>query len=350
MRLTTFQICGWTDAKTGEITTLLQESDILCLTEVWSDPTNRPLPPGKRLYQALQPQTEGRYCNGGAVALLVPESATTRLLENITTAKFQLLSISRDGIPVVGEYLSPSATKEDRIHFLFHMTRLARRSSIILGDFNGRHKAWVSSTNSNGSALRQWAQQQRLTISIPPKPTFSSSRGSSVFDLILCRGLYPKHIVMGTTRCSNHKPIHMEVALSTAQSLDYIPLSTLNSAQGRYLASRSYRKHLPAIMAKLEQTSSPNELESHTMALGQATLQPWLQLRKPRPNRFRPGWTMELDKAARERSKLLKKGDPLSKSQAREIDRQIKAKVKENKDLLRSELGETLEGGNPKTR
>lgn len=105
MIVTTWNIRGWTEAKAASVATLLDRSDVLCITEVWSLPATL----NHNTLHALPAPTINRCRRGGGVAILSPPTVAIRHLKSIATPAFQILSASVHGSIVVAAYLSPNA-------------------------------------------------------------------------------------------------------------------------------------------------------------------------------------------------------------------------------------------------
>lgn len=352
MIVTTLNIRGWTSPKTSLVSELVNSSDVLCLTEIWGDPSNNQIPQDSALYSAIPPDSPSRFRSGGGVSMIVANSSASRLLDSIATASFQLVSISYHGTPVVGCYLTPRANESERKQFFFHLTRMSRGASIALGDFNARSKDWDTMTNKNGSDLANWARMHRFELSIPPAPTCHANEGRSTVDLVASRSLHPIRcwITEQASGLSDHKVVSADIALSTARTLDVVPLTLLNSPIAQKKASQAYLRRIPQVITTLDAACTKRELEEASVTLARETLHPWLRMRKPTPGRFRPGWSRELDNASKERSKLLKMGDTESKRRAKILDKEIRRRVRKNKAKLRTEIGDCLESGRPEEK
>lgn len=72
---------------------------------------------------------------------------------------------------------------------------------------------------------------------------------------------------------------------------------------------------------------------------------PWSALSPPKPGRFRPGWTRELDRMAKRRKSLHRSKEPGDLEEAKRLDKAIKRQFRRNVKRLRSELGDTINEG-----
>lgn len=341
MRVSTWNLRGWTEEKRDAVLSLVETSDVLCLTEVW---TGVPDLDNCRVYTELAPSTSNRARRGGGLGIIVPPALESRRMGSVSTLKYQVLAISVSGTPLVCCYLSPTATKADRDGFFFHVTRFAQGASIIAGDFNARHRSWDSTFNRQGQRLSAWAKKARFTIARPPSPTFVSARGSSSVDLIMARSLpiTTPQLLSVPTGLSDHRPIVAEVELSSLRTIDFVPLAMLRNPALKVAAIAHYNQALPRLREELGSATSDTDLEAKSRQLCANLLHPWTRARRPRTGRFRPGWTLALDKAAKERTRLYKAGD---KEKARALDKVIKRKFRKNVRRLQHDLGDQLENG-----
>lgn len=344
MIISNWNICGWTCDKSDYVSMLTRQSTVLCLTEVWHPPEKRP----NGLF-TLAPPNEGRFRRGGGVALLVPDGITLKHLCSISHSKYQLLSASCFGLIIVAAYISPTITPSQFQECLETIRRMSQGTAIVVGDFNSRHTSWDTANNRYGLRFAKWAAKCNFTIAAPSIPTCYSSRGgSSTVDLLLCRGPTASKPEIENTPCrSDHKPVHTSISLSSPGNVDDIPLSLLGNIPVQQRVSREYENTVPPIIEALDHASSWQQLEVASKQLAHRIVQPWARFRKPRPARFRPGWTHSLDKMAKMRTALLKSSAADDRAKAKELDKRIKRGVRRNRKRLLDDVCASLEGAPP---
>lgn len=97
------------------------------------------------------------------------------------------VSIAED-TDIVGVYCNPTMHAAQLQNLLHRIKRKAKPRTIIVGDFNGRHKTWDHKGNARGKAIFSFTQTTCFNVYAPAKPTFRS-RGNptavSTINLIL---------------------------------------------------------------------------------------------------------------------------------------------------------------------
>lgn len=345
MIISNWNIRGWTCDKADYVLMLTRQSTVLCLTEVWHPPEKRP----NGIF-TLAPPDENRYRRGGGVALLVPDGINIRHLRSLSHSKYQLLSASCLGLVIVAVYISPTIEPSQFQECLEHIRHMAQGSAIVVGDFNARHTTWDTATNRYGLRFSRWAAKCNFKVAAPCVPTCYTTRGgSSTVDLLLYRALVASPPETGSFSCkSDHRPVHTAIALSTPASVDTIPLSLIQNVTVQQRIVRDYNSQIPPIVQKIQQAKTPVEIETASKQLAAKIVEPWARFRKPRPDRYRPGWTASLDKMAKQRTKLLKqKENPQRRVEAQMLDRKIKREFRRNRRQVLNDLCESLEGSSP---
>ena len=279
---------------------------------------------------------------------MVNQCVEYKELQSVAEREFQATSVSIRGTPVVGAYIQPNAKVETIKKFETQIKRLARGSSVVIGDLNARHKNWDTTTTVQGRRLNAFCAQANFKVLSPPEPSCRTAQGRSYVDLALVRNLKQKDItVYDVEGQSDHAPVKYELLQSEPQDVDFIPLNLVQNHEYQRRANWAYWSTLPDLIEPIEKSSSPEELTKATFDFAKASLAPWAALRRPRPKRWRPGWSKELDKLAKQRSKLLKRTDVYSKTRARLLDKQIKQIRKQNIARIQEDIGDRLEESVP---
>ena len=126
--------------------------------------------------------------------------------------------------------MSPSITKENLTAVLQWIRDASSGPTVVLGDFNARHKDWDSTTNTRGRTLRKWSKRFGWTISAPNTPTNTTEQGTSTIDLVLSKGLKvskPQVYHGKWSGASDHSPVVVFSALSREEKTErsFTPIS-----------------------------------------------------------------------------------------------------------------------------
>lgn len=219
-----------------------------------------------------------------------------------------------------------------------------------MGDLNARHTAWDDARNAKGTQLHKWAQTHHFLTHRPPEPTFHTKRGASRVDIVLHRGPVPPSIKVGRPYPgSDHRPVTANISLSTPSTLHSIPLSLISNQRCRMRAQEKYKSSIPPIVDSIKAAQTPSSLTLNSRRLAAATLEPWAAMCRPRSPRFRPGWTIALDRMAKKRKQLLKSTDTADIEKAKVLDKNIKRRFRRNKRQLEAQLADELANANPTT-
>lgn len=345
MNIITWNASGYTRAKTEFLASLVRRATLVCITETYN------IIPNTDDWHSIcvqAPPTTGRHRRGGGVAILHSGESVIRRVSTHSEPKFQLISATVNGVPVVAAYVSPETPRPTYDRFLQIVTKALRGPGVLAGDLNARHKAWDDKTNTAGRRLHLWARTHNFKTQRPRLPTFSSHRGSSRVDLVLHRGpLAPALTVEDENEYSDHCPVRAELTFYTPNTLECIPLSMVRNDRCRTYAKARYETTMPPMINALKQASSAASLEINSRRLVSATLDPWATRCLPRPPRFKPGWTRALDQKAKHRSRLLKSPCPTDRTKARALDRDIKRQFRRNLRKLKNTVADVFAGCNP---
>lgn len=342
MKVATWNIRAWTAEKTPAVRDLLTTHDVVALSEIWNSPPDNPF----QVISCIRPHSTNQRRRSGGVALVASRGTPMRPLSTFTHSRFQLLSASVYGCIVIAVYLSPRLSAADLDSLFHHLRLMARGRAIILGDFNARHSDWDSISNLHGQRLRAWADKSHFQLYKPPSSTFFTPSGSSTVDLALARTATLSEVVVleHDSSLSDHAAVSATATLSTPRTVDRIPLTLIADRRVSGLARQVYGKSVPLSTTSLRQVTSPSSLDQAATRLARDTLCPWTSFRAPRPARFRPGWTRQLDNWAKERSRLLRAGNL---PDARTLDKKIKREFRRNKRKLKAQLTDVLEENQP---
>ena len=323
----------------------MRNSDILCITETWSQEPNLE---SHTSFTVKAPRTSTRHRLGGGVSVVFPNDQPIKICNHLSDTHFQMISLIVFHTPVVAAYVSPQCPTDTFNRFLSLTNHILRGPGILIGDLNSRHNSWDTSTNRNGSSLNRWALRHNFLTNFSPKPTFQSQRGSSRVDVVFFRGTtQPTLTVHPITSFSDHAPLTANINLSTVIECPNISLSLIGNSACRRRAKLSYYQNIPQIVRSLKQCSSPASLEINSRRLASATISPWAAMESPRSRRFRPGWTRRLDEKAKNRTRLFRSGNPDQIKLAKKLDKEIKREFRRNKRALTSTIADEIANQNP---
>ncbi len=348
MIVSLWNIRGYHQSKLPFIHRLVHNSDIVILTETW-----HPLPDTLFDRQVIQLHSPTSAGPRGGVAFILAPLLYYKPLQSVSTAQYQILSISALRTPVIATYLSPKAPPSVLQAYTTQLSRLARGSSIIIGDFNARAKEWDSSSNAQGIFFRNYCARSRFQIHAPRCPTFCNPDTGSIscIDLALSRNLALQQVKAHSfIHASDHRALTFVFSLSNARTVDHIPLTIIENPQFSARISEQYADQLPLILNQLKQARNGANLNTAARALEKHTIEPWCNLRNPPPGRRRPGWTTSLDKKAKQRTKLLSRpyrNNPFAKERVKLLDREIRTEFATNKSNIIEDIGDQLEENIP---
>lgn len=346
MLVTTWNIRGYSLTKGTAICELLGTSDLVCLTETWRD-----IPPDNDWDVAsavAKPGSDKATAGSGGVAILFSPFTPFNHRKSVVTNKYQYVYGTLFGVPIVGCYVSPTLGAKAFGTLLEELNTLLRGPGVLLGDLNARSAQWDDSTNARGPVLRSWAVRHNFRTQRPPAPTCRNASGSSRVDLILARTSAAPVISVGPrTAHSDHAATMGILTFATPASFDYIPLSYITNPALQNRIRTEYRRTLPKRIEAICKANTPHDLEQECVRLTWAITEPWARLCRPRPHRFRPGWTRTLDFMAKRRTALMRSSNHADKAAAQILNKRIKRTFRRNVRELRKKLGDEMASSSP---
>lgn len=285
--------------------------------------------------------------NTGGVALIVHPLLRYEVQAQHSSKHAQYISIRIGDTLISIIYLSPSGRDEEVIKLLDEISRSHRRKSVIMGDFNARHKEWDHASNMRGRRLVAWASRNGWVISGSGGATCYTNRGESSPDLFLTR-----KCVARNTRCkrgwwegnSDHVPIAATIkALPVIQKGEKIIPRKLRSASPILNTAREmFAKELPKCRNEIEKVETREQLEKAYEKLKVALLSPWESVRKVVPARYKPQWSGSLDRMAKQRTNAYKQAKRSNQESDwktyRELDKRIKRGARREKLRQREKM------------
>lgn len=83
--------------------------------------------------------------------------------------------------------------------------------------------------------------------------------------------------------------------MSSFRTVDVIPLEMVRNKRYIERAKKDYKRDIPTLTECLSQVRTGEEFALKAYRLSEKNVDVWAALRKPRPGRYRPGWTPALD-------------------------------------------------------
>ena len=350
MRIITWNMSGWAPQKIPTLNTLLRQCDALCLTELWCSPDDYADCIEGDIYHVQASPVPGMNRGHGGAAIIIPKMVPFKLKKTHSADGFQTVIGSLFGHPIACVYIRPSQRKDQVLPIYDFLSKNMRGNVIITGDFNARSVAWDRVDNTAGTYLSRWASKSKLDIAAPRTPTSRTANGSSIIDLVLTRNIKVAKIrALEFPEQYGHAPVQAKLQASTFTTVEYIPLSIYQNHRCRKAALEFYRQRLPDVCKAIDEANTPEQLTNASGFLSDIAVTPFAAFQKPRPNRFRPGWTWKLDRMAKQRTKLYKKGDDESRRKAKILDQEIKKQFTQNVHKLQEQVGDELASARPGT-
>ena len=246
-------------------------------------------------------------------------------------ARWQMLVVETDRLRIIGVYIRPKTQRPDWLQLLARVRQYTAniRPTIVCGDFNAHHPEWTTGkADAGGSCLRTLTCKDsaglpgrngtRFAMNAPAEPTCvrptPNGLSKSTIDLFLVANL--RNFTMSKTSVylsqkvggSDHVPIALTVTAPPTPQLrptrQFLPTPYRRSKPLlRAAALNRYEEDLPGFTKRFQQCKDEVQLRdayADFLAMVQA---PWMTMAAPKPARFRPGWTRQLDAIAKERAK-----------------------------------------------
>ena len=148
-----------------ELMTGSRKIDVLCVYETWL----RPCHPSSsvRLSGFQLPERTDRACGrSGGVAIFVRDGLTAVPVKCASSSTFECVSVAvylsrRSSVSVLTAYRAPAT---DPVYFVDYLddvfnnlSQTAARKICLVGDFNAKHSAWLSSQDTDIAGMRMFA-------------------------------------------------------------------------------------------------------------------------------------------------------------------------------------------------
>lgn len=125
--------------------------------------------------------------------------------EKYSTEHVQKLSCSVEGNLVLRAYISLTTPAPELKKLLALAEKCLRATTVLVVDFNTRHRTWDERLNYNGTILYNRAQCNKLLNASPSAPTFETTHGKSRVDLVFHCGTTAPSICTLHYRPSDHR-------------------------------------------------------------------------------------------------------------------------------------------------
>lgn len=291
---------------------ILPHTHILGICETWLRESDSGL--CERISARVNTKQRQRQQRGfGGVGLVVHPFLKFTKIGGAVFDKFQCITICALGITISVVYLSPVARKRDEEELYEYLNNKHNSTSIIIGDFNARSRAWDTVGNERGNRLTRWAEKNNWKICAPKNRTCVTSQGSSNPDLCICKGTNVNniHVIPGDwSKWSDHRPFNVHVATNfqkKTKKLGKIKSRLRTHTWYQRKACAWYQTTLKEYEQKFSNCATSGELETVYDDFKRTVLHPWEDARSPVPGRFKSFWTRTLDRLSKKRSYYYKK-------------------------------------------
>lgn len=281
----------------------------------------------------------------GGTTMIVQPHLTFKLHRTYNTAAIQAISCSVMGTSIVGCYLSAKTSIQQFTVFLDLVNHCLQGWGVLIGDLNSRDTSWDVTCNLRGPALRRRAVAHGFTTQRPPAPTLLNGIGSSRDDMCFHRNqIAPLSQVHQLTALSDHAQVSATLRRRCVYNDQRIPLSVLQIHTLRDKINAIYDSTVPEATKLIRLAPTRSQIEHSTRQFIYAIIEPWVTFCPAKPGKFKPGWTKQLDRLAKLRSKLLRSNDAHQHAEARKLDKIINRRFKLIIQNLRREIGDAFSG------
>lgn len=269
----------------------------------------------------------------------------------------QIMAAKTQDITIITVYIAP-AHGIDTFKLLLHkLEEMVQGRTAIIGDLNARHTSWDKCSNAYGNALNKWAKARNITIHTPAGVTFSTQGRSSTVDLAMTKAMHASKpiTVHGTwNEHTDHILITTDITttiLNQQQSRGNgrIPTHIMRNETLRMKAKAWYARRKCLITGQLSNARSTHQLDTALTNMTKTLWKPWQQHSRPKPGRYKIGWSKPLDEKAKTRTRLLKLGkkDPNALQKAKQLDKDIKRTYRQNVRKTQQDQVSNLSNLNP---
>lgn len=310
---------------------VITETKLRPFTAILTDYTN---------INARMPVEEGGNAHGG-ITILLNNAYSHRVVLRIVNPTIQALGITIKDTTYVAIYIPKQVESQQLLHELTKIHMTCRGKTVLIGDFNARHKNWCSKGNRNGTCLKLWAEQNGWVIHAPPFPTRVGPRGAiSTIDLVVTRNsnihsfYYPRQCF----GISDHLPVTFTIQQIIPPEPP--PLQIPKSRRSRADLLDKLDKAMDENQARIEQlfrhADTLEELEAAYMEYVKLLTEPFIPKRQRRRRpRDKPWWTESLAHRVKHRDKLyrawLRHGTPNTWTAYTRYQKRVKRAIRKAK-------------------
>lgn len=324
--------------------------DFLATTETWA--TNQA---NNTDYQLHLPGRKHTNCYRQSGGVSLYSKSRLRLVHKLQSDHCQAL-ITRlySDLQIIVVYLPPQQSIDTVTNSLELLSPYVRGRTVLTGDFNAQHHSWSRSSNVMGNILQKWSKKHSVQIGAPATPT---CRNSTTIDLFLGKGIsFSSTSTQAGSWSTDHDLVTTSIQMDKTWKPPRLSKHVVNDEIRRKIATSYYNRVLPTLIANINTSDSDTKLDNATQKVANALLHPFADGMRIRPRRFRNGWSTQLDKLAKQRSKLLKKramrsnngqNSEATTTLIRDLDKKIATTVRRNKIRIQHKIMTNLEGLSP---
>jgi len=252
---------------------------------------------------------EGENARGG-ITIFLKNSIKHRVVLRIVNPTIQALGITVGDTTYVAIYIPDQMHPKILLHELVKIHMTCRGKTVLIGDFNARHKSWCQKTNANGRCLKHWAEKCGWEIHAPPFPTrVGPRRAMTTIDLVVTRNSNI-HSFSYPHRCfgiSDHLPFNfcIQDTIRTEPPLLQIPKSRRNRADLLDKLDKAMDENQARITQLFRHATNQQELDEAYQEYVNLLIEPFRPKgRKHKRHRDKIWWTESLAHRVKHRSLL----------------------------------------------
>ncbi|GBM59458.1 Putative protein in type-1 retrotransposable element R1DM [Araneus ventricosus] len=237
-------------------------------------------------------------------AIIIPNQ-THKAVQILSKPNSVAIKIQMDNNPltIASAYSSPYSDIQTTLQELSELKASIKEEPILIGaDLNGHHEFWGYRNNdTRGNYLLDFVLANGFFILNKPDapPTYQRNQSMGWPDISLCCNSLalksPSWEVLDTPSASDHSYILISFqAQNTSQF--YRRYKTLHGNHRKFL--KSFEKNAQYLEHQIQETTSPEQLDSVALALQQSIIQACNQSYKTKKINYNPGpnwWTTQLE-------------------------------------------------------
>jgi hypothetical protein len=278
----------------------------------------------------------------GGVAIIIKSDIAHRQIKNDNTNSIETVTIElANRVAVTAAYNRPeNKFTESDLKKLFERSRKV----IVGGDFNAKHGDWNRGrSNANGNLLKKYTDDNDLTVNYTDEPTHFPENGMSptTIDLFITKNITINRPTTLTALNSDHNPVIITTdgqyrenrsrTKITYKNTDWNKFRETIDSQlkiNRTITDRKQLEHTIDTLTQIIQNAIKKHTKTHTINTETQHITPEIIQLIKKKNATRKSWQ--------------RTGNPIFKEQAKNLAKEIKTRIQENKNKIWQEKIEKL--------